>query len=205
MKLLAKPFYVSAVDKQHIQQNLITYIQNARTEANNYNPGGAGGANVTANFGNLSAAQKATLVANCDRMIQALENYTVGGKSCEREVQISESSGAEMHSPSQVGAAYPYGVTDKNKHFTLRVYVGMKFRNAGRDDKYHLIVHELSHRILGTADVENAVCGGVDGTKCYLRANVTALAGASPDDALNNADSWAYFVDACNNLVTAIY
>jgi len=205
MKLKAKPFYVDATDKQHIEQNLITYIRNARTAANNYNPGGGAAGPVTANFGNLSANQKATLVAKLDRMILALGNYTFGGKTFEREVEICESSGTELYSSGQVGAAYASGVADVNKHFKLRVYVGMTFRNAGQEDKYHLIVHELSPRILATADVDNAVCSGVDGTKCYLRAKVTALAGASPDDALNNADSFAYFVDACNNLATVIY
>jgi hypothetical protein len=46
---------------------------------------------------------------------------------------------------------------------------------------------------------------GVDGTKCYLRANVTALAAADCDEALDNADSWGYFVDESNALVTTIY
>jgi len=204
MKLLGNKLYITDGDRQHIQQNLITYIRNARTNANNYNPGAPAGAVVSA-FGNLNAGQKADLVAKCDRIIQALDNCNVAGRVCERDVQLAHSSGTDLHNAGQVGAAYAFGVGNVNKHFTLRVYVGMTFRNASREDKYHLIVHELSHRILGAQDVENAVCGGVDGTKCYLRANVTALAGVDCDEALNNADSWGYFVDESNALVTTIY
>jgi len=148
----------------------------------------------------LTGAQRTRLIDELTRMTAALNNYTVNGRQYARDVQLCHSSGAEMYEEGLMGAAYAFGVANVNAHFRLRVYVGMEFRNAAYDDKVQTLVHELSHRIIATQDEENAVCSGVDGQKAYGRANATALAGASPDQALNNADNVAYFVCECSGL-----
>ena len=199
MELAGGPLYISAADKIQVQQNLVGYLNNALTDANNYVVGTAAG-NVPAWFGAVTAPQKVTLAANLTRMVLVLNNFAVGGKTHVRKVQLSQSSGSELHDSGQVGAAYTLGVTNVNSHFTLRVYVGLAFRNANYDTKVQTIIHELSHRVLQTADEQNGACGGVDGTKCYGRANAAALAAASSAQALNNADSFGYYVCACNNL-----
>ncbi len=94
-----------------------------------------------------------------------LNNFASGGKTHPRKVQLSLSSGTELHDSGQVGAAYALGVPNVNSHFTLRVYIGMAFRNANYDTKVQTIIHELSQRVLQTVDEQNNACSGVDGMK----------------------------------------
>ncbi len=205
MKITGPILYLTDAEKQRLTQNLVLYLEAAKSEAKKFVVGGEGV--VKTWFGALDADRKSSLVDKLDAMILALGDYTVKGKSYERTVQLCQSSGKEVHSDSQTAASFSLGVKNINSHFTLRVYVGLLFKKRTYDDKVQTIVHELSHRILDTDDVANAVCSGADEHKCYGIANAKALAALSPapakpeESALNNADNFAYYVCECNDLI----
>ena len=64
--------------------------------------------------------------------------------------------------------------------------------STGNQSKFETLVHELTHVLLGTKDVPLA-----SGVTAYGAQNAAALAVESADKALQNAENWAIFIEAC--------
>ena len=205
MRIVSPTLYLSQPQRQMMTRNFVRYLTRAQGVANGYNPAGVIGAAAAADqtvdtwFGALNQARATRLKNNLGLMIRCLNNYHVNGRSYERTIQLQHSSGDDTHDRTIMGQAFAFGVANPNAHFTLRIMVGLGFRDATYDDKVQTILHELSHRILATDDEVNAVCLS-DDNECYGPADCRALAAADSDQALNNADSFGYFVCACNGL-----
>jgi hypothetical protein len=77
----------------------------------------------------------------------------------------------------------------------MRMYLGPAFFRAdeGPIERPQTVVHELTHKVLGTVDWD------ANGDAAYGVKTCLDLARRSPAQALRNADSWAYYVTALSH------
>lgn len=203
MRMTAVRTLIGQADLVTLKQRYTTYLRAAQTVVGGYVPAAhmgpaLPGANlVTKWFGNLDAAQRTTLSQGLSRMLLCVNNYTVNAKNHERHVEWCLTSGGEHHDLNRFGAAYAYGVANMNSHFTLRIYAGRGLTASSLGWKANTMFHELSHRILATADELLA-----NGDTAYGTANCLTLVGESTAQALNNASNWAFFINECSGDTT---
>lgn len=204
MRMTSHHTLIAKAELDTLKARYTTYLRRAQTIAGAYVAAGhAGpalptGALVTKWFGALSAAQHTTLTGGLGRMLTCVARYSVnGGKPQERHVEWCLQSGTDLHNVNLFAAAYAYGVGNMNRHFTLRIYAGRGLSARSLGWKANTMFHELSHRILATAD-ENLASG----VTSYGTANCLQLVTESVDQALNNASNWAFFINECNGDTT---
>ena len=183
-----------------MERDYVRFINRARRTARAHlatgvaGPALPGDTVVTDWFGDIDRAQKTRLTDGLRLMVRATEDYRYGGRTCTRSVRWVHGSGTELHDRGLFGAAYAFGVTNVNRHFTLRIYSGYGLAATPYGWQLNTLIHELSHRILATADVNNT-----DGSPAYGTARCQQLV-ADPNDALSNASNWAFYINACNGV-----
>jgi hypothetical protein len=190
VKLTVPTYILSKVDAQTVQASLVGYVLTAKQEAAKTT---AGAQQLKSEwFGALSAGQLATLKGNLARMHAII---TVASLRIVQAPRIHDPKSDDHY--DSFNAQNRMAVVPQNNSFSIEIAKG--FYEMTLDRKINTLCHEFSHRIIATDDVDYDFGGGevtVYGAKLASR-----LAAASPDDALNNATNYGYYITTVNGLV----
>lgn len=201
MRIIGSKDVIGQATMDTMKANFPGYLSKALRRAGEYVPGAVGGPFQPGHYLVIewfgAQPDRNTVLNGLRRIRDACGDYRVSAKNYERTIQWCLSSGVEHHDVGTFGAAYRQNIIDINKHFTLRIYAGRGLMATPYGWRVNTLFHELSHRIINTADVVDAVCGNA---KCYGAPNSRNLAAAHPDLAATNASNWAFFICACNGI-----
>jgi hypothetical protein len=142
-------------------------------------------------FGDKSVAWMSTLARNLDKMASIINNKPIEivGTNLKRR-QVGTLAAAQQ--PRQGWKTYTHMTKAQGQNFKIRLDIGWNNKplfsppNVSVDSKYLTMVHEVTHLVLNTDDVE---------PKPYGYQNCVNKAKASAAKAKKNADNWAYFMD----------
>lgn len=193
MKMTAPGILISPTNLANLKANYFAYLDAALADVNAGAP-----AHMATWFGALGAGQITTLRDGLQKLKDVARNYKVSATSptTERRIAWMTRSGDFLHSEDTYAGAFAYGVATIAKHFTLRIYSGFLLAEQTYDWIVNTMYHELSHRVLATADVTDAI---TNNEPAYGQVHVQALAANNTALALQNASNWAYYINACNN------
>ena len=90
-----------------------------------------------------------------------------------------------------------YSISLSRQWLDLPTFSGGMASTWSAGDKFEVLVHELTHSVLGTIDVESK-----SGKTAYGGKRCRLLAQKNPGKALVNADNWGFFIEEFHELGT---
>ena len=139
MIMKASALLISPSRLADLKANYFVYLDAALADANKGAP-----THLATWFGALSGPQLTTLRNGLRKLKDVAQSYKAdpaATKPTERIIEWTQVSGTDLHSTNQYAAAYPFGVPDLNKHFTLRIYSGLLLAKQ----TYDWVVNTMYH------------------------------------------------------------
>lgn len=152
-------------------------------------------------FGDKSAAWMSTLAKNLNKMASIINTKPIEivGTDLKRR-KVGTLAAAQR--PRQGWGTYTHMTRAQGQNFKIRLDIGWNNKplfsppNTSVDSKYLTMVHEVTHLVLDTDDVE---------PRPYGYQNCVNKAKTSPVKAKKNADNWAYFMDNFDKIEIMTY